>query len=168
MWDSTATEKSQLDQLDQLDPDSPPSAPQWWRDGGGAEKTRQSFSWSPLERGRRARDKPAACLRGAGGGKRGWRLGAADGCETPTRKSIGPRAARRAALASRGRRAAGSSLPGLGLCQPPAPTPPRLADPAGGPCFSPAGIASPIGRRPRSPVGSTLLASLHCRLISNY
>jgi len=94
-------EKSQLDQLDQLDPDSPPSAPQWWRDGGGAEKTRQSFSWSPLERGRRARDKPAACLRGAGGGKRGWRLGVADGCETPTRKSIGPRAARRAALASR-------------------------------------------------------------------
>lgn len=158
MRDSTATEKSQLDQLD---PDSPPSAPQWWRDGGGAEKTRQSFSWSPLERGCRARDKPAACLRGAGGGKRGWRLGAADGCETPTRKSIGPRAARRAALASRGRRAAGSSLPGLGLCQPPAPTPPRLPTLQAGPASHQ--WASPVHRQaPAEPCGEhfTCLATL--------
>lgn len=162
MWDSTATEKSQLDQLDQLDPDSPPSAPRWWRDGGGAEKTRQSFSWSPLERGRGATDKPAACLRGAGGGKRGWRLGVADGCETPSRKSIGPHAARPAALASWGRRTAGSSLPGLGLCQPPAPTLPRLADPAGGPCFSPAGHRQSHRQAPAEPCGEhfTCLATL--------
>ena len=167
MRDSTATEKSQLDQLDQLDPDSPPSAPQWWRDGGGAEKTRQSFSWSPLERGCRARDKPAACLRGAGGGKRGWRLGAADGCETPTRKSIGPRAARRAALASRvgGLRAPpclGSAS--VSLLPPPLPA----CQPCRRALLLTSGHRQSIGRRPRSPVGSTLLASLHCRLISNY